>query len=290
MFANIGKAYDTVEEEAHALDNFIANEKIILEHNSGNSTFVLGHNEFSDLSWPEFKNTCTSGLVKSTRAKNFEALMATTADTVGWVAKSAVTPVKNQGQCGSCWAFSTTGSAGGAFQIADNPLTSSSEQDLMSCAGFSRNQGCNGGLMDNAFTWIESNCIVAEAAYQYTPGSGTTGTCKKTAAAAKVSGYSDVPQGSESGVKSSIAQEPTSVATKADKSVFQLCKPGVGDFDSTQIFDSAHDHDLHPNICLQTYLLPKTIFFCTLTYVCKHINDTNFPTRTFALCTFALEL
>ena len=121
-----------------------------------------------------------------------------------------------------------------------------------------RNQGCNGGLMDNAFTWIESNCTVAGAAYQYTPGSGTTGTCKKTAAAAKVSGYSDVPQGSESGVKSSIAQEPTSVATKADKSVFQLCKPGVGDFDSTQIFDSAHD--LHPNICLQTYLLPNTIY------------------------------
>ena len=76
-------AHDTVEEEAHALDNFIANEKIILEHNSGNSTFVLGHNEFSDLSWPEFKNTYTSGLVKSMRAKNFEALMATTADTVG---------------------------------------------------------------------------------------------------------------------------------------------------------------------------------------------------------------
>ena len=143
MFANIGKAYDTVEEEAHALDNFIANEKIILEHNSGNSTFVLGHNEFSDLSRPEFKNTYTSGLVKST--------------------------------------------------------------------------------------------------------------------VAKVSGYSDAPQGSESGVKSSIAQEPTSMAIKVDKSVFQLCKPGVGDFDSTQIFDSAHD--LHPNICLQTYLLP-ILHFC----------------------------
>ena len=173
--STFGKAYDTVEKEAHALENFIANEKIILEHNSGNSTFVLGHNEFSDLSWPEFKNTYTSGLMKSTRAKNFEALMATTADTVDWVAKSAVTPVKNQGQCGSCWAFSTTGSAEGAFQIADNPLTSSSEQDLVSCAGFSRNQGCNGGLMDNASSWIESNCTVAGAAYQYTPGSGTTG-------------------------------------------------------------------------------------------------------------------
>ena len=176
--SQFNKVYSSVEKELVALESFISNEKIILEHNSGNHTYTLGHNEFSDLSWPEFKNTYTSGLMKSTRAKNFEALMATTADTVGWVAKSAVTPVKNQGQCGSCWAFSTTGSAGGAFQIADNPLTSSSEQDLVSCAGFSRNQGCNGGLMDNASTWIESNCTVAEAAYQYTPGSSTTGTCK----------------------------------------------------------------------------------------------------------------
>merc|ERR1740125_75866 len=82
------------------------------------------------------------------------------ADSVDWVAKGAVTPVKNQGQCGSCWAFSTTGSLEGAFQIAGNPLTSLSEQDLVSCdnsAHGGSDQGCNGGLMDNAFKWIEKN-------------------------------------------------------------------------------------------------------------------------------------
>merc|ERR1719158_2363131 len=225
------KAYGSVEKELHALENFIGNEKIILEHNAGNSTYVLGHNEFSDLSWPEFKQLYVSGPMKSTRAKNVVADPEATADAVDWVAKGAVTPVKNQGQCGSCWAFSTTGSVEGAYQIAGNSLTSFSEQDLVSCASSSGNQGCNGGLMDDAFTWIESNGIATESAYPYTSGSGTTGTCKKTAASAKVSGYQDVAQGSESGLKASIGQAPTSVAIEADKSAFQLYKSGV--FDST---------------------------------------------------------
>merc|ERR1719389_1619265 len=88
----------------------------------------------------------------------------------------------------------------GAFQIAGNPLTSFSEEDLVQCAGSSGNQGCNGGLMDDAFQWIEKNGIATEASYPYTSGTGTTGTCKSSVtAAAKVSGFQDVAQGSESG-------------------------------------------------------------------------------------------
>merc|ERR1719421_672171 len=167
-----------------------------------------------------------------TREKNVVELPAATADSVDWVAKGAVTPVKNQGQCGSCWAFSTTGSVEGAFQIAGNPLTSFSEEDLVQCAGSSGNQGCNGGLMDNAFKWIESNGIATEASYPYTSGTGTTGSCKSSVtAAAKVSGFQDVAKGSESGLKSSIEAAPTSVAIEADKSAFQLYKSGV--FDSS---------------------------------------------------------
>merc|ERR1719421_1001035 len=165
-----------------------------------------------------------------TREKNVVELPAATADSVDWEAKGAVTPVKNQGQCGSCWAFSTTGSVEGAFQIAGNPLTSFSEQDLVSCASSSGNQGCNGGLMDDAFKWIESNGIASEASYPYTSGSGQTGTCKSSVTAvAKVTGFQDVAQGNEAQLKSSIQAAPTSVAIEADKSAFQLYKSGVFD-------------------------------------------------------------
>jgi len=215
VFKNtFNKVYSTVEKELHALENFIGNEKVILEHNAGNHSYILGHNEFSDLSWPEFKELYVSGPMVDTREKNVVELPAATADSVDWEAKGAVTPVKNQGQCGSCWAFSTTGSVEGAYQIAGNPLTSFSEQDLVSCASSSGNQGCQGGLMDNAFKWIESNGIATEAAYPYTSGGGQTGTCKQTTPAAKVSGYQDVAKGSESGLKSSIEERSASITPR----------------------------------------------------------------------------
>jgi cathepsin L len=108
-------------------------------------------------------------------AEEIEALPTS----VDWVTAGAVTPIKNQGQCGSCWAFSTTGSLEGLNFLTNKNLLSFSEQQLVDCSSSYGNQGCNGGLMDNAFKYVEVEGIELEATYPYT---AVTGTCKYSAA------------------------------------------------------------------------------------------------------------
>ena len=230
------KTYASSDAEASALAAYASNEAIINEHNGKGSSYELGHNEFSDLTWDQFKQLHMSELFLNRAPKNVRRVHLTgkngagaPADDVDWTTKNAVTPVKNQQRCGSCWAFSTTGSVEGAYAIASGTLTSLSEQDLVSC-DHNGDQGCNGGLMDNAFKWIESNGLCTEDDYPYTSGSGITGTCKTTCKpAVTITGFTDVPQQDETALQSALAQQPVSVAIEADKSAFQLYKSGVLD-------------------------------------------------------------
>merc|ERR1719174_2099005 len=155
---------------------------------------------------------------------------ASVSSSVDWTTKGAVTDVKNQGQCGSCWAFSTTGSLEGAFVVAGNELTSLSEQMLVSC-DHGGDMGCNGGLMDNAFKWVEGNGgICSEDDYPYTSGSGSLGQCKtKCNPVMTISGFSDVNPGDEDDLTKAVSGQPVSVAIEADQSGFQLYKRGVFD-------------------------------------------------------------
>eukprot|EP00931_Biecheleriopsis_adriatica_P046251 TRINITY_DN2653_c0_g1_i9.p1 TRINITY_DN2653_c0_g1~~TRINITY_DN2653_c0_g1_i9.p1 ORF type:complete len:169 (-),score=27.82 TRINITY_DN2653_c0_g1_i9:551-1057(-) len=114
------------------------------------------------------------------------------AASVDWVAKGAVTDPKNQGQCGSCWAFSTTGALEGAWQIATGKLVALSEQQLVDCAK-NGNQGCNGGSMDLAFEYLEKNAVCTEESYNYTARQGTT--CHETSCTV------GIPKGSVTGFK-----------------------------------------------------------------------------------------
>jgi len=233
--AKFGKKYDTAEKETLAIKAYAENDAIIKEHNAKKLSYTLGHNEFSDLTWDQFRSTYMSELFTNVAPTNMNRVHLTgvngddVASSVDWVEKGAVTPVKNQKQCGSCWAFSTTGSLEGAYQIKTGKLVSFSEEDLVQCDRVN-DQGCQGGLMDNAFKWIKSNGICTEADYPYTSGNGKTGSCKKTCSpVATLTGHTDVPVKDEVALKSAVANQPVSVAIEADKSAFQLYNGGVID-------------------------------------------------------------
>jgi KDEL-tailed cysteine endopeptidase len=144
---------------------------------------------------------------------------------VDWRAQGAVTPVKNQGQCGSCWSFSTTGSMEGRYQIAGNNLTSFSEEQFVDCSTSFGNQGCNGGLMDDAFKYAETTKIETEAAYPYTARDGT---CKATPdGITTVKGFADVAASNPDALLAAVAEGPVSVAIDASGVGFQLYFGGV---------------------------------------------------------------
>jgi len=204
----------------------------IHDHNKNHaetSGYTVGLNEFAHMTNNEFRRFYTGYNAPINKVQNnLEILDETLAPSdVDWVKKNAVTAVKNQGQCGSCWAFSTTGSVEGAHAIKTGKLTSFSEQELVSCASSFGNQGCNGGLMDDGFKYIESKGDVLESTYPYT---GKTGTCSKgktSPSAVGVSGFKDVKANNEKQLQAAVAIGPVSVAIEADQSGFQFYKTGV---------------------------------------------------------------
>jgi len=207
----------------------------IEEHNSKGLSWEMGLNQFSDLTPSEFKALYLNGIVKSdiNSVKSFRDFPQPGPETqlasFDWVAKGAVTGVKNQGNCGSCWAFSTTGCLEGIVQIAKGHLTSLSEQQLVDCAGSYGNHGCQGGLMDNAFKYVEKNGLCTEAAYPYTGKNGQCTSSKCTMSAdSNVPKYTDVPPKSElTSLYNAAAIQPVSIAIEADQTGFQSYQKGV---------------------------------------------------------------
>jgi cathepsin L len=222
------------------LQNFANNDDIIETHNSANQTFTLGHNQFSHMSLGEWREYVKLGLKKPdapVASSIHEAPKDTSslASSVDWSTAGAVTGVKDQGSCGSCWSFSATGALEGAYKLKHGSLKSFSEQNLVDCDTYRNggtDMGCNGGLMDSAFKWVQKNGgLCSEADYPYTSGkTKTSGTCNT--ACSKDSGvaphsYTDVVTNSDSAMMSALNQQPVSVAIEADQSAFQLYKSGV---------------------------------------------------------------
>ena len=220
-----GRSFGTVAEynfRAEIFKKRVAEHKI---HNASGATSTQGVNFLTDRTDEEIKKML--GYKASTEARK-EGVFNTTdlADSVDWRTKGAVTPVKNQGQCGSCWSFSTTGALEGAHFVKTGTLVSLSEQNLVDCSWL--NHGCNGGSMDLAFLYTESHKLETEAAYPYTAKSGLFA-CKydKTKGEVGATTYTDVPKSSSSALKAAIAKGPVSVAIEADKPVFHQYTGGI---------------------------------------------------------------
>jgi len=185
-------------------------------------------NQFGDLSNTEFVRLYMgTHFVASERRNTRSVSVPDLPASWDWRTKNAVTPIKNQGQCGSCWSFSTTGSTEGCHAISTGTLVSLSEQNLMDCSDSYGNQGCDGGLMTQAMQYIiANNGVDTEASYPYTAEDGT---CSFNAAnvGATLKSFTNVNQGDENDLQVKVAQGPTSVAIDASQNSFQFYSGGV---------------------------------------------------------------
>mmetsp|Transcript_1482 Transcript_1482/g.3295 ORF Transcript_1482/g.3295 Transcript_1482/m.3295 type:complete len:340 (-) Transcript_1482:75-1094(-) len=229
-----GKDYgpEYAQREAVFADNWAAIER----ENDQARTYKLAINEFADLTGDEFAELYGGKLPEKPNATLLKAQVysgAALQTSVDWVRKGAVTGVKNQKQCGSCWAFSSTGALEGAWQIATGKLVSFSEQQLVDCAKFRYgNMGCNGGLQPRAFKYVEGADLCTEEEYPYTGKNSIFTTCKAASCAhpglkkGSLVSFQSV-QGSEQALMEALMKQPVAVSIEADRSVFHFYKSGI---------------------------------------------------------------
>jgi len=237
-FKRVHQKFYAVEEESQRRAIFEANVAKVVKHNieadMGLHKYRLGVNAYADETSQEFRSR-RNGLRQavrqvSGRVQDFHDYRKALPATVDWRTKGIVTPVKNQAQCGSCWAFAAVASLEGQHAKKTGKLVSLSEQQLVDCSGSEGNMGCEGGLPDNAYAYIKKNGgIDTEASYPYTAQDGD---ChfKKANVGATLTGYIDIQQGSESSLQKAVAAiGPISVGIDASNESFQLYSGGVYD-------------------------------------------------------------
>ncbi|CAL5070668.1 unnamed protein product [Urochloa decumbens] len=234
--ARHGKARNALGgDHEHRFRAFWDNLRFVDAHNAraGAKGFRLGLNRFADLTNDEFRaaylGAGTGGMGHNATSERYrhdgvEALP----EFVDWRQKGAVAPIKNQGQCGSCWAFSAVGAVEGINQIVTGELVTLSEQELVDCSKNGQNSGCNGGMMDDAFAFIAANGgIDTDEDYPYTARDGRCDLAKKARRVVSIDGFEDVPRYDEKSLQKAVAHQPVTVAIEAGGREFQLYESGV---------------------------------------------------------------
>jgi len=226
-----GLMMGTKEEWDFRFQIFTEKDAYINKINTEQSSFTLGHNMFSTLTYEEGKKRLGHKEEKGVEMKEPKHLDDTNlSQSVDWRAKGGVNAVKNQGHCGSCWAFGSTAAIEFAHWHATKKLLSLSEQQLVSCAVY--NYGCRGGWAFKAYDYVRDYGQELESDYAYVSGTSQVNekcTYDKSKATVKIQAYEKVVPNMVSQLKAAIDKSVVSVTIEADQSVFQLYKSGVMD-------------------------------------------------------------
>ena len=237
------KHYSTIQELETRFFVFRNNFVSILAHNADfNQNFTMGVNQFTDLTPEEFKDQYIGGFksagdlkseVGSYGCKSFSSSASGSPKSMDWRDKNVVNPVRDQGQCGSCWAFATTANAESVWAISSGELLDLSEEFLVDCAsgvGYF-NMGCNGGQPDSAFKYMINNGQCTESSYPYKAGvTKTAGTCQTCAdSPVKFSNCYDVAPKDQISLMAAVSNQPVAIAIEADTRYFQSYSGGILD-------------------------------------------------------------
>ncbi|KAL3017118.1 hypothetical protein AAZX31_06G256500 [Glycine max] len=230
--AQYGKLYTDAAEKEKRFQIFKNNVQFIESFNAaGDKPFNLSINQFADLHNEEFKASLInvqkkeSGVETATETSFRYESITKIPVTMDWRKRGAVTPIKDQGNCGSCWAFSTVAAIEGIHQITTGKLVSLSEQELVDCVK-GKSEGCNFGYKEEAFEFVAKNGgLASEISYPYKANNKTCMVKKETQGVAQIKGYENVPSNSEKALLKAVANQPVSVYI--DAGALQFYSSGI---------------------------------------------------------------
>jgi len=224
-----GKSYKDQEELQFRFQQYRRAAAFVNAHNAQGSSFSLEINEFADLTEEEFRAKYLTSFPESKQRKLKSSILPTgdLPEQVDWASFGAVSSIQNQGSCGGCWAFATVGAIEGLLYIQNKTLYQLSPQQLIDCSSSFGNEGCNGGLMDDAFKYVlQAGGVETEKDYPFRRHNGKCQADEKKYVG-RIQSYADVPIRNELQLKAAVAQQPVAVGIQASQGTFMYYHSGV---------------------------------------------------------------